>query len=105
MNDDQLAEIVNKHAAAARAEIEAENRKSAEQKEAETLAREIDQIAAQLTPMFKQPSRYRAEIKQLNAQIETKQARYDLLTGKPEARDWRIAGNQSNQHYIVNGRK
>lgn len=88
-------EIIAKHAAAARAELEAQARKSAEEKEAQTLEREIGDLSAKLEPMFKAPSKYGAQLPQLSADLKAKWARYDELTGKGPRKDWQTAGNST----------
>ena len=94
MPQDETEAIVMKHAKAAEAEIAERAQLTAEQREKETLTGEINQLAAQLDQMYKIPSQYRAQIKALVTQMESKQARLDQLTGKTEGRDWRTSGNR-----------
>lgn len=87
-------EIIERHAAEIREEIAVEKAKSDAQRLAETVAGEINQIAAQLAPLQKQPTRYHAQIKVLAAQLEAKQSQFDELTGKQNI-DWRTRGNHN----------
>lgn len=63
MDEKQYQEIVNKHAEAARQEIEAENKKTADQKRVEALNVELGTVSRSIDAMQKQPSRFRAELK------------------------------------------
>ena len=103
MNDEQRQiEIIERHARAAKAELEAEEKRSADEKAAQSLTREIETIAGQLIPLQRFPSKYRAEIDTLAAQLDAKQRELDALTGRVAPVDHRTTGNRNFQ--IFGGR-
>lgn len=63
-------EIIQKHAEAAAEEIQAEERKTAQQREKETLSAELEARSTELKPLFKMPSIHGAKIDALVAEQE-----------------------------------
>lgn len=94
-------EIIRKHVAAAALELEERKQLIANQREAEALTSEVNQIAAQLAEAQKFPSKHKAEIESLTAQLEGKQAQVDRLT-RPATKDWRTS--QNNTFEVVGGK-
>jgi hypothetical protein len=55
-------DIIERHAAEARREIEAEQRKTADQRKAEALSAELGTLSATIATHQKQPSKFRVEL-------------------------------------------
>jgi uncharacterized protein HemX len=101
MLEDEERSILLKHVVDASREIEERKQLTANQREAEALTSEIGRIAAQLAEAQKFPSKYKAEIESLTAQLEGKQAQVDRLT-QPATKDWRTS--QNNTFEVVGGK-
>ena len=84
------------------ARTQAEAAKSEQQRTVEKLNADIEALTAQLAPLQKLPSRYKAEIAQLNAQIAEKVRAHELANmGNPRSRDSRLSGGAPTQYFIT----
>jgi len=81
MDENQYNEIVNKHVEAARQEIEAEQRKSEQQRQAEATDQQIGTLSAQLNALMKDPLRNRLQIDEVQKQLAAAELQYGSLMG------------------------
>jgi DNA repair ATPase RecN len=100
METNEYANIISRHADAARAEIEAEEAKSADQKKIEALDTELGRLSATVREYQKQPTRYRSELTAATARQAAVLQELENLGAIPKA--YQPAGD-GNITFVSNG--